>query len=316
MLIVLTGGAGFIGSWVGERLLAEGHSVLCIDNFNSFYDPSIKRANIATCLKHDRFELCKGDITDRHLLESLFERHAIDAIIHLAAWAGVRPSIEQPEIYEEVNLGGTMNLLQQARHGGVKKFVFASSSSVYGGRTDPPFSESDSVSRPVSPYAATKRSGELLCYTFHHLFDLNVSCLRYFTVYGPRQRPEMAIHKFTRRLHQGRQIPLFGDGTSSRDYTYIDDIVDGTVRALDRCEGYEIFNLGKSQTTTLIDLVTTIAETLGVEPDIEWLPDQPGDVPITFADVSRARDKLDYDPKVLIKDGVPRFVEWYLRRSL
>ena len=312
MEVLLTGGAGFIGSWVAERLLEQGHSVTCIDNFNDFYDPRIKRENLTGCSGSDRFELVEGDITDRALIDALFERRRFEAIVHLAAWAGVRPSIERPEIYEEVNLGGTLNLLQQARKHQIGTFVFASSSSVYGGRTDPPFSEDDAVGRPVSPYAATKRSGELLCYTFHHLFDLNITCLRYFTVYGPRQRPEMAIHKFARRMLQRRPIPLFGDGSSSRDYTYIDDIVDGTVRALDRCQGYEIINLGESTTTGLLELVRLIADALGVEPEIEWLPDQPGDVPITFADVSRARSLLGYAPKVPVAAGVPKFIEWYL----
>lgn len=312
MHVLLTGGAGFIGSWVGERLLDLGHQVVCIDNFNEFYDPTIKRENLESCLKNPRFELCEGDITDRPLVDDLFESHDFDAIIHLAAWAGVRPSIERPEIYEQVNLGGTLNLLQRARMDKIERFVFASSSSVYGGRTDPPFREVDSVGRPVSPYAATKRSGELLCYTFHHLFELNIACLRYFTVYGPRQRPEMAIHKFARRMVRGEKIPLFGDGSSSRDYTYIDDIVDGTIKALERCEGYEIYNLGESHTTKLLDLVNQIGESLGVKPQIEWLPDQPGDVPITFADVSHAREKLDYAPSVPVTEGVPKFIDWYL----
>lgn len=312
MKVLLTGGAGFIGSWVGERLLEQGHGVVCIDNFNEFYDPAIKRSNIETALANPEYVLCEGDITDRALLDELFAAHEFDAIIHLAAWAGVRPSIENPEIYEEVNLGGTLNLLQRARAKGLPKFVFASSSSVYGGRKDPPFSETDSVGRPVSPYAATKRGGEVLAYTYHHLFGLDITCLRFFTVYGPRQRPEMAIHKFARRMLQGRSIPLFGDGTSSRDYTYIDDIVDGTIRALDHCKGYEIVNLGESHTTTLIELVRHISDAMEIEPQIDWLPDQPGDVPITFADISKAKELLGYNPTTLAKEGVSRFVEWYL----
>jgi UDP-glucuronate 4-epimerase len=315
MQVLLTGGAGFIGSWVGERLLDQGHEVVCLDNFNAFYDPELKRANVAAALARPGYELCEGDITDRALLAELFGRRRFDAIVHLAAWAGVRPSIQRPEIYEEVNVGGTLNLLQQARATGVGRFVFASSSSVYGGRDDPPFREDDPVARPVSPYAATKRAGELLCYTWHHLFGLNVTCLRFFTVYGPRQRPEMAIHAFTRLMHRGEPVPVYGDGSSSRDYTYIDDIVDGTVRALERCEGYGIVNLGESRTTTLSRLVALIAEALGVEPRIEHHPDQPGDVPITFADVSLAREKLGYDPRVPVEIGVPRFVEWYLERN-
>ncbi len=312
MKILLTGGAGFIGSWVGERLLELGHEVVTIDNFNPFYDPDIKRANVRKCLESERFELCDGDICDRELLEDLFAANRFEAVVHLAAWAGVRPSIEGPEIYEEVNLGGTLNLLQRARYDGIKTFVFASSSSVYGGRQDPPFRETDFVGHPVSPYAATKRSGEVLCYTYHHLFDISITCLRYFTVYGPRQRPEMAIHKFARHLHQGKPIPLFGDGHSSRDYTYVDDIVDGTIKALERCEGYEIYNLGESHTTKLIDLVNLLGQTMGIEPKIEWLPDQPGDVPITFADVTKAKERLGYDPSTLVDVGVQRFVEWYL----
>lgn len=310
MEVLLTGGAGFIGSWVGERLLAMGHQVVCIDNFNEFYDPRIKRENLIACQRSDRFELFNADITNRELIKDLFAAHDFDAVVHLAAWAGVRPSIERPEIYEEVNLGGTLNLLQAAREQGVKKFVFASSSSVYGGRTDPPFSEEDSVGRPVSPYAATKRSGELLCYTYHHLFDISFTCLRYFTVYGPRQRPEMAIHKFARLILEERPLPVFGDGGSERDYTYIDDIIDGVVRSVDCCRGYRIYNLGESQTTSLKRLISLLEESMGTRARLDFQPMQPGDVNRTYADLSRAREELGYRPTVPVERGIPRFVEW------
>ena len=311
MRVLVTGAAGFIGSNLCDRLLGDGHAVLGLDNFNAFYDPAIKEQNISSARAHPKFELVRADITDRGILDGIFEHFRPDRVIHLAAWAGVRPSIENPSIYQEVNLGGTTNLLECCRNYGVRHFVFASSSSVYGDRDQVPFRETDDVGQPISPYAATKRAGELLCYTWHHLFGLNTHCLRFFTVYGPRQRPEMAIHLFTDRIERGEPITIFGDGSSSRDYTYIDDIVDGVVASLERCEGYGIFNLGESKTTRLDELVGLIGDALGKTPIIERQPNQPGDVARTFADVSRARSELAYDPQVDMPEGIRRFVEWY-----
>jgi len=311
MRIFLTGAAGFIGSNLTDRLLEQGHSVLGFDNFNDFYDPAIKRANLARALQHPQFELVKGDLLDPTLLERTFARFSPERVVHLAAWAGVRPSIERPALYQKVNIEGTTNLLERCRQDGVSRFVFASSSSVYGDRLAVPFRETDDVSEPISPYAATKRAGELLCYTWHHLFGLHTHCLRFFTVYGPRQRPEMAIHRFTRCIAQGQPITLYGDGSTSRDYTYIDDILDGLVASIERVEGYRIYNLGESRTVELRRLVELVGEALGERPRIEHRPTQPGDVTRTFAEISRAATELDYAPRVPIEDGVRRFVDWY-----
>ncbi len=314
MRILITGAAGFIGSHVADRLLADGHTVLGLDNFNAFYDPSIKRDNLRSALENERFELVEGDILDTGLLADVFARFEPERIIHLAAWAGVRPSIEHPEIYEKVNLEGTLNLLQRCRADGVQHFVFASSSSVYGDRETIPFRETDDVSNPISPYAATKAAGELLAYTWHHLFGLHVHCLRFFTVYGPRQRPEMAIAKFTAAIERGETITVFGDGRSARDYTYIDDIVNGVVASVERVDGYRIYNLGNSTPTELGSLVETIATTLGRSPDVETLPMQPGDVSLTYADIGRAERELDYRPTTSIAEGVQRYVDWFRTR--
>jgi UDP-glucuronate 4-epimerase len=310
MQILLTGGAGFIGSWVGERLLDQGHEVVCIDNFNDFYDPTIKRENIHACLRHANYELCDGDITDRALIDDLFESHAFDAIIHLAAWAGVRPSIERPEIYEQVNLGGTLNLLQRARMDKISRFVFASSSSVYGGRTDPPFSEDDSVSRPVSPYAATKRSGELLCYTFHHLFELDISCLRYFTVYGPRQRPDMAFHKFLRAILEDQPIPVYGDGMQTRDFTYIEDIVRGTLAAGFSEISGEVINLGGGTTIALKNVFEILEAVTQKKLRLAHEEAKAGDMRVTFADIGKARRLLGFEPRFDLIAGLEREWRW------
>ncbi|MEN8148918.1 MAG: NAD-dependent epimerase/dehydratase family protein [Planctomycetota bacterium] len=307
--IFLTGGAGFIGSHTAEALLARGDHVVTLDNLNGFYDPAIKRTNVEALSAHDGFTFVEGDIRDAAAVAEAMD--GADAVIHLAAMAGVRPSIEDPALYTDVNLGGTTLLLEAAVERGVGKFVFASSSSVYGERQDPPFSETDPVDHPISPYAATKKAGELLAHTFHALHGLPVACLRYFTVYGPRQRPEMAIHKFTRRILEGRPIPMFGDGSSARDYTFISDIVGGTVRALDGVSGYRVYNLGGSGVTTLARLIEVIAEAVGREAVIEKMPNQAGDVSLTSADVSRAKAELGYRPQVAIEEGVRRFVEWY-----
>ena len=316
MKVLLTGGAGFIGSHVAERLLGNGHEVVCLDNFNDFYDPAIKKKNIEPAMATAGYTLVTGDILDRDLLDRLFEDGGrFDAVAHLAAYAGVRPSIERPEIYQRVNIEGTLNLLERCRIYEVDKLVFASSSSVYGGRTEVPFRETDDVMRPISPYAASKVAGEALCHTYHELFGLAVHVLRFFTVYGPRQRPEMAIHLFATHLRRGEPIKLYGDGRSSRDYTYIDDITRGVVASIERCAGFEVLNLGGSRTTSLGRLVELLAERLGVDPEIEREPDQPGDVPITYADVTRARQVLGYAPEVEIETGLDRFCEWLERRE-
>jgi UDP-glucuronate 4-epimerase len=312
MNILVTGGAGFIGSNLTERLLREGHEIICLDNFDDFYDPQRKRKNLETALKDSRFRLYEGDLRDEAFLEKTFSAEKIENVAHLAARAGVRPSIRFPALYADVNIRGTLNLLESCRRHGVRRFVFASSSSVYGNNPKVPFSETDSVDNPISPYAATKKAGELICHTYHHLYGLDVACLRYFTVYGPRQRPEMAIHQFTRLIHHGKKITLFGDGSSRRDYTFIDDAVAGTVSALRRENGFEIFNIGESQTTTLIELVRIIEERVGKKALIEYLPAQPGDVERTFADIQKAKEKLEYKPQTDMRAGIQKFVDWYL----
>ncbi len=306
--ILVTGGAGFIGSHTSERLLARGDQVVVLDNFNDAYDPAIKRAN-AAALKGAR--IVTGDIRDRELVRKLFADERFDAVVHLAAMAGVRPSLLDPLHYEDVNMRGTMTLLEEARARRGLRFVFASSSSVYGARDKVPFSEADDIPHPVSPYAATKRAGELMCYTYHHLFGVPISCLRFFTVYGPRQRPEMAIAKFTRSILDGEPIPFFGDGSTRRDYTYVDDIVDGVVVALDRCSGYEIYNLGESATTSLSELVDALSKAIGKPAILDRQPNQPGDVPLTCADVSKARARLGYEPRTPVAIGLARYVAWY-----
>ncbi|MFO0725512.1 MAG: GDP-mannose 4,6-dehydratase [Myxococcota bacterium] len=319
MRVLLTGAAGFIGSSVADRLLARGDEVIGVDNLNSFYDPAIKELNLRDVQKTapaGRFRLHRLDIvSDQAKIEAIFQDPAQkpDAICHLAAWAGVRPSIEKPMIYQSVNLEGTMNLLELSRRYEVRPFVFASSSSVYGARQKVPFSEEDRVDDPVSPYAATKKAGELFGYTYHHLFGTRFIGLRFFTVYGPRQRPEMAIHLFARKILEGKPITVYGDGSSSRDYTYIEDCVSGVVASIDRAtkvEGYRIYNLGCSATTTLSELVAHLEEAAGKKAIIDRRPDQPGDVPRTFADIARAEAELGYDPKTPVKVGIPRFVEW------
>lgn len=316
MRVLVTGAAGFIGSHTAERLLARGDEVVGLDNFNAFYDPAIKRRNAAALSAKPGFTMVEGDLCDEPCLDALFRGPRFDGVIHLAAWAGVRPSIQRPDIYVDSNLRGTTNLLERVRRNGAARFVFASSSSVYGGRDTVPFRETDNVDRPISPYAATKKAGEVLCYAWHHLHGVPVSALRFFTVYGPRQRPEMAIHRFATLMTRGEPVTVYGDGSSARDYTYVDDIVQGTVAALDRCEGYEIYNLGESRTTRLDVLVDTLARALGVTPTIRREPDQPGDVPITFADVSKARERLGYTPSVAIEEGIARFAEWFRREGV
>ncbi len=309
--VLITGAAGFIGSHLSDALVERGDEVIGVDNFNDFYDPGLKRKNASGLLAGGSFVLEEGDIRDADFLKRVFSKHQPDAVVHLAAMAGVRPSLEQPGLYHDVNCTGTALLLEATRDGGVGKFVFGSSSSVYGGNEKVPFHETDDVSAPISPYAATKRANELTCYTFHHLYGMDTPCLRFFTVYGPRQRPEMAIHKFIRRMEKGQELPVFGDGTSERDYTYVDDILDGIVKALDKAKGHRIYNLGESQTISLRGLVDSIGRATGKTPVLDWQPLQPGDVMRTYADISRAREELGYDPKVDLAEGLERMVEWY-----
>ena len=308
--ILVTGGAGFIGSHLCGKLLDQGRELLVLDNFNDFYDPAIKRRNVEPLLARAGFSLVEGDIRDPEAVKDVFSSFRPQSVVHLAAMAGVKPSIEKPLLYCDVNLAGTMVLLEAVRKSQVGHFVFGSSSSVYGASDKLPFSEEDDLSRPVSPYAATKLAGEQLCYTYHHLNGFPVTCLRFFTVYGPRQRPEMAIHMFARRIRDGNPITVFGDGRSRRDYTFVEDIIDGVVRSLDSPMGYEIFNLGESRTVSLSELITLLEENLGQKALIERLPDQPGDVPATYADVTKARRRLGYDPQVPIEEGVRRFIQW------
>jgi len=308
--ILVTGGAGFIGSHLCEALLDQGREVHVLDNFNDFYDPAIKRKNIETALTHSAYSIREGDIRDQELVGEVMATFRPQAVIHLAAMAGVRPSIERPHLYNDVNIAGTTVLLEAAREYPVENFVFGSSSSVYGSHDRVPFSEKDVLNRPISPYAATKLAGEQLCFTFHHLYGIPVSCLRFFTVYGPRQRPEMAIHLFARKIMNGELITLYGDGSSRRDYTYIDDIIDGVVRSLDRPQGFEIFNLGESRTVGLSEMVSILEDAIGRQANITFEPDQPGDVPVTYADVTKAVRVLGYEPSVPIEEGIKLFVKW------
>jgi UDP-glucuronate 4-epimerase len=309
--ILVTGGAGFIGSHLCEALVAEGRRVVALDNFDTFYDPAVKRRNLAELSESGDFRLVEGDIRSRERLDSLFGSETIGAVIHLAARAGVRPSIENPALYTSVNLDGTTELLEACRRHGVSRFLFGSSSSVYGNNRKVPFAEADPVDHPISPYAATKKAGELLCHAHHHLFGMQIASLRFFTVYGPRQRPEMAIHRFAGLLADGRPVQQFGDGSSARDYTYVSDIVDGVRRALDRCAGYHVWNLGGSRTTSLRELIDKIASGLGLSATVEELPMQPGDVERTWADVSLARGELDWAPTVDIDQGLEAFLRWF-----
>ncbi|MBE0536453.1 MAG: GDP-mannose 4,6-dehydratase [Phycisphaerae bacterium] len=309
--VLVTGAAGFIGSHLCERLLADGCAVVGLDSFDSFYDPEIKWANLAACMADERFQLVEADIRDIHPINAILANRDVDAVVHLAARAGVRPSIEEPMLYQDVNVNGTVLLLEAVKNFGVKKFIFASSSSVYGNNEKVPFSETDTVDYPISPYAATKKAGELICYTFSHLYGTDVTCLRFFTVYGPRQRPDLAIHKFARLIERGEPTPVFGDGSMMRDFTYIDDIIDGVAAAIDACEGYEIYNLGESRPIRLDALIAAIETALGKKAILQHLPMQPGDVNRTYADVRKAAAALGYQPRTGIETGLKRFVEWF-----
>jgi UDP-glucuronate 4-epimerase len=314
--VLLTGGAGFIGSHVSERLVARGDDVVIVDSFDTFYDPEIKRRNIAEVLASTKAKLIEVDICERDALDAAIGDEGIDAVIHLAARAGVRPSLERPMEYVRTNVEGTQSLLEIARTRGIRPFVFGSSSSVYGDSTPVPFRESESANNPISPYAATKRAGELLCHAYAHLYGMSVACVRLFTVYGPRQRPDLAIHKFARLMSRGEEIPVYGDGSTERDYTYVDDIVDGIVAALDwtvasKAGVFEVVNLGESRTTSLARLIEIIGSEIGVSPKIHRLPNQPGDVQRTFADVTKARELFGYDPATTVEEGIRRFADWF-----
>ena len=310
MKILITGGAGFIGSHLAERLLADGHEVAILDDFNDFYDPQIKRRNIAGFASD--MAVHEIDLRNGEAVSALLEHAKFDTIVHLAARAGVRPSIAAPQLYYDTNVTGTLHLLEAARRSGIERFVFASSSSVYGICKEVPFSEDFHLTQTISPYAATKIGGEFLCSTYSHLYKMRVVALRFFTVYGARQRPDLAIHSFTRRIDHGKAIDQFGDGTTRRDYTYIDDIIQGVVAAL-TYDGvrFDIFNLGESETIQLKDLITAIEAALGKKAKINQLPEQPGDVPLTCADISKARRLLGYNPATPLRVGLPKFVEWY-----
>jgi len=312
---LITGGAGFIGSSLSERLIKEGNRVVAIDNFCDFYNPTIKENNVKELIKNSNFKLYRNDIRDRESVKKIFEENNIDIVMHLAAMAGVRPSIENPVLYQEVNCMGTQNILEEMKAHNVKNLVMASSSSVYGNCKEVPFKENMIVDFAISPYAATKKANEVMTHVYHKLFDMNVIMLRFFTVYGPKQRPDLAINKFTRLMLEDKEIPMFGDGTNSRDYTYIDDIVDGIIRSCNYVENnndvYEILNLGNSSPVSLKEMINTIGQAIGVEPKIKQLPMQPGDVDRTFADISKAKKLIGYYPKTSFKEGIERFIKWY-----
>jgi UDP-glucuronate 4-epimerase len=309
--ILITGGAGFIGSHLAEHFLRSGHEVSIIDDLNDFYDPELKRENLAEIRKTGPIRFHECDICEQARVDEIVRQTGPDTIVHLAARAGVRPSLEQPLLYERVNVYGTMVLLEACRKLGVGKFVFASSSSIYGVANKVPFTEDDTAALPISPYAATKIAGEKICYTYSHLYGIGVAALRFFTVYGPRQRPDLAIRKFTGMIDREEPIPVFGDGSSSRDYTYIGDIVQGVAAAAEFNCAYEVFNLGNAHPVGLMTLIRTIEECLGKKAVLRWLPLQPGDVPITYADVSKAQTMLGYAPETSFVDGVSQLVSWY-----
>jgi UDP-glucuronate 4-epimerase len=313
--VLVTGGAGFVGSSVAAHLLERGDAVVVVDEMNDYYDVRIKEANLrrlrALCPDRERLKIYKGDICDEPFMQDLFEQERPQWVCHMAARAGVRPSIQDPYVYIHSNIRGTTHLMELSHRFGVRNFVFASSSSVYGGSKSAFFSEEENVDNPVSPYAASKKACELLAYTYHHLYQLNITGLRFFTVYGPRGRPDMAPFKFVDKVSRGMELQQFGDGSSSRDYTYIDDIVDGVVRAIDRPYPYQVFNLGKGSGTSLKEFISIVEKHVGKEAVIKVMPDQPGDVPYTCADVSKARDLLGYTATVPFDEGIRRTVEWY-----
>lgn len=311
----ITGGAGFIGSTLSEKLLSLGNKVVAIDNFCDFYNPKIKENNVKNLLLNPNFKLYRADIRDREAVKKIFDENKIDVVMNLAAMAGVRPSIENPCLYQEVNCLGLQNILEEMKLHNVKNGVLASSSSVYGNCKEVPFKENMIVDYAISPYAATKKANEVMAHVYHKLYDMNIIMLRFFTVYGPKQRPDLAINKFTRLMLEGKEIPMFGDGTTSRDYTYIDDIVNGIIKSceytLENENVYEILNIGNSSPTSLKEMINTIAKVLDVEPKIKQLPMQPGDVDRTFADISKAKKLIGYEPKTTFEEGIRKFVNWY-----
>ena len=316
---LITGGAGFIGSTLTERLLNENNKVLCIDNFCDYYNPKLKEKNVEEFVKNKNYSLYRIDIRNRDDVKNVFDENKIDVIVHLAAMAGVRPSIENPLLYQEVNGIGTQNILEEAKLHNVKSLVMASSSSVYGNCKEVPFKEDMIVDYAISPYAATKKANEVMAHVYHKLNDMNIIMLRFFTVYGPKQRPDLAINKFTRLMLEGKRIPMYGDGTTSRDYTYVDDIVDGICKSCDYVINndnvYEIINLGSNSPVSLKEMINTIGEVLNVEPKIEVLPMQPGDVDRTYADISKAKKLLGYSPKFTFKEGIQKFIDWYIKEQ-
>ncbi len=315
MNVLVTGGAGFIGSHVCERLLKLGHCVWALDDLNPFYDPLIKQRNLEEIRSLAKpFQFVHGDLVDRQALDRLFSEVRFDQVIHLAARAGVRPSLQEPALYQRVNVEGTVNLLEAARQNHVPKVTIASSSSVYGVNAKVPFSEDDPIFSAISPYAASKLACEALGHTYHHVYGLDVVMLRFFTVYGPRQRPDLAIHKFAQLISAGKPIPVFGDGSTARDYTYVEDTVDGILAVTQKQFGFQIFNLGESQTVTLTHLIEVLENAIGKKAIIDRQPPQPGDVPITFANIAKARSLLGYNPHIKIEQGVPRFIDWFRNR--
>jgi UDP-glucuronate 4-epimerase len=322
MKVLVTGAAGFIGSHLCEHLLKNGHAVVGLDNMNQFYDPDVKKENILAVERtanqnQKEFVFYVGDIRHQDFLRQVFrENVGVDVIVHLAAMAGVRPSMENPLLYEEVNQLGTINVFEEARRAGIKKVIFGSSSSVYGNNEKTPFTETDPVDNPISHYAATKKAGELTAHIYHKIYGMSVACLRFFTVYGPRQRPDLAIHKFTKLIFAGKKIPIYGDGTKSRDFTYIADNIDGVYKAIlwateSQLPHYEIFNLGESRTVTVNHLIDVLETSIGIKAEREYLPDMPGDVEKTFANIAKAKNVLGYDPHTQIEEGVPEFVKWF-----
>jgi UDP-glucuronate 4-epimerase len=313
--ILVTGGAGFIGSNLIDQLLFSGHNVVCLDNFDPFYDQNIKNKNLYKACMNPKFILNEGDIRNPEDIEKCFRLQSIDLVIHLAAKAGVRPSIVDPRSYYKVNVSGTLNILEAMRNYGVNKMIFASSSSVYGNSTKVPFSEVDNVDYPISPYAATKKASELLCHTYHHIYGFDIFCLRFFTVYGPRQRPDLAIHKFTNLILKNRPIEVYGDGSSARDYTFVNDTVDGIMTAAEHLKGFNIFNIGESKAISLLTMIETIEKSLGKQAIKNFLPTQPGDVDITFANIAKSKNLIGYNPHWDFKDGIMEFLKWKMESN-
>ncbi len=315
--VLVTGFAGFIGSHLTEKLLSDGYTVIGIDEFNDYYDPKIKGRNISSFRNNEKFVFNKADIRNKDSVSEIFIKYKPEIIVHLAARAGVRPSLQQPILYEEVNVIGTLNLLEAAKNNSCKKFIFGSSSSVYGECKNVPFKETELDLKPISPYGVSKLAGEKYCQAYNHLYKMPIVCLRFFTVYGPRQRPDLAIYKFTKLIEEGKPIPVFGDGMYKRDFTYVTEIINGIVSSIKYDKSsFEIFNLGESHTTSVVDLVKLIENALGKKAVIDWQPAQAGDVPLTYADVSKAEKLLGYKPKTKPEEGIKKFVEWYISTLL